>query len=1044
MTQTIGSLAEKRGRWVETNRENGFEAGLKRLLSDLYPDNAHFIYELLQNAEDAHAQVVRFILKEDRIEFEHDGEKLFSIQDVDAITSIGFSNKRDDTTNIGKFGVGFKAVFAYTENPEIESGEFHFRIRDMVVPEMDGHVLNQSDHKNTRFILPFNNPKKPSETACKEIKTLLRMLDATTLLFLLHIRKIEYVLPDSSLGYIERIELGDSRFEIRVQQPNDLRPSSSWYLKFDKEVLVEDEEAENEDSKMKTCRIAVSFGLSPVEAKAGAKETKNDGVDGTPMWELAPMKPAGRVCIYFPAEKETSNLRFHLHAPFASTVARDSVRDCAGNSVLRDHLADLLAESMHGIRNQDLLTVQALALLPNDKDNLPEFYVPLMDRLVQEFKEENLVPMKSGGHAAASGIFRGTRALSDLIDDDDLVTLLGEDYSVPMWAANPPQRNQREDNFISMLGIEQLNSTDLVNAFSMMYENTRREWLSDKDEKWHQAFYEMLMDFLNSAAEFPISEQLVRKNSINCLGLVRCSDGIYRKGSNCFFPTEDIKQDNEFPRVSKGVFFSGNHENEKVRNFLKVIGVREVDEQVEIEAILKTCYAFESEKPKRKDHYNHLKRFIKFLEEKSNHHDLFQNAYLFMVNEDNGVKWTKPAGVYLDAPFVDTGLRAYYDAIGPESGTHSLSSVYKSSGIKLEIIGKFASSVGAKTILDEHDMINIVPRIVKERPQLSLDLSRLLWKSLSKMERRCFDILRKSSIRKRRGREETWYWHSELCIILMQEKWVPQRNGKEFDFVKTRDAVAELLPEGFEYQTGWKWLLELEFGKGIEEIKEEKRQAKERQTIEYKHKEEFAKDIGFESLEKAEELAQLLKEDPEGFRKWKERVSARKECPTFPTNAVANSERRGEHLGEQLSDTPDKEYKKRERSVRTTNGVIDPITSLRTLYTNGDDQMICQICKEEMPFRKRDGKHYFEKKEILSRKFLPKEHEAQYLALCPVCAAKYEEYIRNDDNAMAELYNTIVNTEDCEVPITLCNQNTTIRFVETHIHDIRYILEKKD
>ncbi len=162
----------------------------------------------------------------------------------------------------------------------------------------------------------------------------------------------------------------------------------------------------------------------------------------------------GRVCIYFPAEKETSNLRFHLHAPFASTVARDSVRDCAGNKALRGHLAELLAESMISIREQGLLTVPVLAILPSNKDNLPEFYTPIMNRLVQAFQKQALVPMKRGGHAPASVIFRGKKALSDFIDDDDLVRLLGGSYSSPMWLKNPPQQNQREDAFLSMLSIK--------------------------------------------------------------------------------------------------------------------------------------------------------------------------------------------------------------------------------------------------------------------------------------------------------------------------------------------------------------------------------------------------------------------------------------------------------------------------------------------------------------------------------------------------------------------------------------------------------------
>ena len=327
MTQTLKDLAEKRRRWVEANRENDFEAGIKRLLTELYPYNAHFIYELLQNAHDAKAQEVRFILHEDRIEFEHDGKQLFSIQDVTAITSIGFSTKRDDSTNIGKFGIGFKAVFAYTNTPEIESGEFHFRIRDMVVPEEDGLATRASAHGQTRFILPFDNPKKQRDQALSEIETLLKGLDATALLFLKNIRKIEYLLPDSSLGYIERTNRGDNRFEICVQHPKETVPTSSWFLKFDKEVQVEDDEADSDEQRIKQCRIAVAFGLLPIESKDTQKENRSkDKGKGQTSWALVPIE-SGRVCIYFPAEKETSCLRFHLHAPFASTVARDSVRN---------------------------------------------------------------------------------------------------------------------------------------------------------------------------------------------------------------------------------------------------------------------------------------------------------------------------------------------------------------------------------------------------------------------------------------------------------------------------------------------------------------------------------------------------------------------------------------------------------------------------------------------------------------------------------------------------------------------------------------------
>lgn len=108
---SLENLREKRRKWVEANKENGFEDGIKRLLTDLYPDNAHFIYELLQNAEDTRASVVRFTLSDSAVEFEHNGERLFALKDVESITSIGVSTKRDDSTSIGKFGVEGVRIF---------------------------------------------------------------------------------------------------------------------------------------------------------------------------------------------------------------------------------------------------------------------------------------------------------------------------------------------------------------------------------------------------------------------------------------------------------------------------------------------------------------------------------------------------------------------------------------------------------------------------------------------------------------------------------------------------------------------------------------------------------------------------------------------------------------------------------------------------------------------------------------------------------------------------------------------------------------------
>jgi len=204
MSEFIEKLQEKRNRWVITNKENDFEEGIISLLTELYPDNAHFIYELLQNAEDAEAQKVSFELRTDNLTFTHNGKKLFSASDIEAITNIGKGTKKDDVNKIGKFGVGFKSVFSYTQSPSIHSGDYNFKITDLVVPQ----AIKSIEKKNneTVFKFPFNNELKSGIKAYDEIKEGLRNINRTTLLFLNSISEIGIKVSDDSYSIIKHTD----------------------------------------------------------------------------------------------------------------------------------------------------------------------------------------------------------------------------------------------------------------------------------------------------------------------------------------------------------------------------------------------------------------------------------------------------------------------------------------------------------------------------------------------------------------------------------------------------------------------------------------------------------------------------------------------------------------------------------------------------------------------------------------------------------------------------------------------------------------------
>ena len=92
MSDWLTELQAKRQQFVDAVRSNNFNAGVWQSAVEKYPDPVHFVYELIQNAEDQEASLARFSLKDDLITFEHNG-KAFSQGDVERITGWGQSDK---------------------------------------------------------------------------------------------------------------------------------------------------------------------------------------------------------------------------------------------------------------------------------------------------------------------------------------------------------------------------------------------------------------------------------------------------------------------------------------------------------------------------------------------------------------------------------------------------------------------------------------------------------------------------------------------------------------------------------------------------------------------------------------------------------------------------------------------------------------------------------------------------------------------------------------------------------------------------------------
>ena len=95
------------------DKDGMLRRALERIIQ-LYTDKSHFVYELLQNAEDAGASKIKFYQHSGSLIVLHDGHP-FSMKNLQGLCDIGKSDKINDLNQIGEFGVGFKSVFGICE-----------------------------------------------------------------------------------------------------------------------------------------------------------------------------------------------------------------------------------------------------------------------------------------------------------------------------------------------------------------------------------------------------------------------------------------------------------------------------------------------------------------------------------------------------------------------------------------------------------------------------------------------------------------------------------------------------------------------------------------------------------------------------------------------------------------------------------------------------------------------------------------------------------------------------------------------------------------
>ncbi len=1033
--------------------------GLKTLLSQFYPDKNHFIYELLQNAEDAGASSVRFELFPDKLIFAHNGTEPFSIKHIDAITNISLSTKLDEDSKAGKFGIGFKSVFAFTETPHIYTDDICFKITDMFLPE---EIPQRATNGETIFEFPFDNSKLPADVAIEKIEAGLKDINATTLLFLSNVKEIVYTLSNGKSGIIEAKHDTKSKKTDEISEyifsefvhcssafdDGKVDEDTDW-LRFNRRIAIQ-----TEDGKTKAHWVNIAFPAKRDNSQQGytfSALTKDSSQNS----------PQGKVSIFFIAPNAKSNLQFHINAPFGCPPSRDSVSDTPDNDKLVDEIALLVRESIINLRDIKELKPDFFNFLPLESDHVDKQFMPIQDSILKVFETEVVYPIINGDYAHKQDVISAGEDLRKLLSIDNVRTILNSPNLE--YLLNPQTRGY---TFIKENGVLILDASTILNGLLQMDADSVNTLFLGRKHEWYKSIYTLLSHVRDNFDLDSLSEcNIVRSKSNRLL----------KPSEVKFVDDTTVILDKRFDEVSKTVYEQDGSGKSKARLFLEALGV-EVFSKNDAQAI---------NDERRRDNLQHklesltdkddiiaiTKSVIAYVNANKNK-ELSLNLNVPFVLSKSG-KLVKPSDCYLDSPYVETGFSS------AEHIHHkkAISKIYKTKlsevevdlfekiligcdalcSFKIKRIDNFINNknydklstcpanVYRITCYNEQEWIihDLVSYLALNNYKISLLVWTTIMRESSYIIGNCHYISRDKTLAYREWQQcKFTESESQVVQILCDTAWIPDIDG---NYRKPAELSVESLDKGFHINSQSPFLTAIEFGKEENERRRKLEEEERRRTSEYQQKEHAANVFGFDvdTLEEKLRKAELY-ERAEAEGRIAPKVDI--EEPTANTN---NPEKRTTAATEATTNADDRTYEQKSRSVRTSQTKNEATTMLRRLYTNHDDEMICQCCGKELPFKKKNGEYYFVTLELdnIGGEFFTKETSYPYIACCPNCAAMFNEHIihcSSSENRIADLLRIIESDTTIKKPngnevveIIMDGKIFNLTFVQKHIVDIR-------
>ena len=519
--------------------------GIKNSVVEKYSDQAHFIYELLQNANDAKATKSSFELTNVGLYFKHNGTIFFSVSNPDtedqdkenntlghinSITAIANSNKAD--SSIGKFGVGFKAVFQYTETPHVYDPNFQFKIERFIIPVKLKNDLKQRQKNETIFYFPFNKKEMSAKKAHSDILEKLKKLVYPTL-FLSNLKEVTWQ-AEKETGKYTKTSNTQEQADVITYEKVELFQQIGSNQNTEKLYLFTHKTEKNHN-------YSIGYFLD------------DEG-------KLTPKKQFSAFC-FFPT-KETTNLNFIIHAPFLLTDSRESIKRSENhNDEMVQLLADLAAHSFLILRDLRLINDDIIKIIPYRKPQNDDFFAPFYTAIKEKFETEKLLPTLDNNIASQNAYWAQDNPVLNLFSDEQLAMLIYDEDAKWVFRNLPRNQTGKDDDlreYIDRCTVRWYEMSDLLKHFESSF-------IENQSDEWLHSFYEYLSknnSYWSDVKTKPIFLDKERK----------AVPAFEKKGKDfheiLFLPSKNLKS-------STKSILSEHLKNEKTKEFIENFGIKQ-------------------------------------------------------------------------------------------------------------------------------------------------------------------------------------------------------------------------------------------------------------------------------------------------------------------------------------------------------------------------------------------------------------------------------------------------------------------------------------